>query len=352
MTIGVSSFDLAGRRVGAGQPPLIVAEMSGNHMGRLERALAMLRAARQAGVEAVKLQTYTAETLTLDHDGPGFRIEGGLWHGRTLHDLYQEAHTPWEWHEALFREGRRLGLIMFSTPFDETAVDLLEGLAVPAYKIASFELVDRPLIERVAATGKPVIMSTGMASLGEIDDAVTVARRAGCRDLALLHCVSGYPAPAADYNVRTIAHLGETFNVVAGLSDHTLGTATAVAAVALGAAIVEKHFTLCRADGGPDAAFSLEPAELQALVADCRTAWQALGDVAYGCRASERSGLVFRRSLYAVRDIAAGEALTRDGVRSIRPGFGLPPADLPRVLGRRARVAILRGTPLSWELIE
>ena len=352
MTTEDFSFELAGRWVGAGQPPLVVAEMSGNHMGQLERALEMLRAAHRAGAEAVKLQTYTADTITLDHDGPGFRIEGGLWHGRTLHDLYREAHTPWEWHEALFREGRRLGLIVFSTPFDETAVDLLEGLGTPAYKIASFELIDRPLIARVAATGKPMIMSTGMATLGEIDNAVTAARQAGCRDLALLHCVSGYPAPAADYNVRTVAHLGKTFDVVAGLSDHTLGTATAVAAVALGAAIIEKHFTLCRADGGPDAAFSLEPAELQTLVADCRTAWLALGDVAYGCRSSERPGLVFRRSLYAVRDIAAGEVFGPDAVRSIRPGFGLPPADLPRVLGRRARVAVSRGTPLSWELIE
>ncbi len=347
----MTTFTLGSRPIGPNHPPFIVAELSGNHMGRLDRALDLVRAAAAAGADAVKLQTYTADTITIDHDGPGFRIEGGLWHGRTLHDLYQEAHTPWDWHEALFAEGRRLGLVVFSSPFDETAIDLLERLDAPAYKIASFELVDLPLIERAAATGKPLILSTGMAGLGEIETAVEAARAAGCRSLALLHCVSGYPAPAEDYNLRTIPHLADAFGCVAGLSDHTIGTATAVAAAVIGAAIIEKHFTLCRADGGPDAAFSAEPRELTQLVADCRTARTALGGVAYGCRPSEQPGLIFRRSLYAVRDIAAGEMLSRTNIRSIRPGFGLPPADLPRLLGRRARTAITRGTPLCWELV-
>ena len=345
-------ISIAGRLVGSGQPPLVVAELSGNHKGELSRALALVRAAAAAGADAVKLQTYTADTLTLDHDGPGFRIEGGLWHGRTLHDLYREAHTPWDWHGALFAEGRRLGLLVFSTPFDETAVTLLESLGAPAYKIASFELVDLPLIQRVSATGKPMILSTGMATLEEIGRAVAAARAAGARELALLHCVSGYPAPAADYHLRTIPTLAGTFEVVAGLSDHTLGTATAVAAVALGAAIVEKHFTLSRAEGGSDAAFSLEPAELAALVEGCRTAWQAMGEARFGCQPSEQANLIFRRSLYAVADIPVGSVLSRESVRSIRPGFGLPPAELPRVLGRRVRVAVARGTPLSWDLLE
>jgi N-acetylneuraminate synthase len=348
----MSMIHIAGRAVGGDQPPLIVAELSGNHKGELARALALVQAAAAAGADAIKLQTYTADTITLDHDGPGFRIEGGLWHGRTLYDLYREAHTPWDWHQALFAEGKRLGLPVFSTPFDETAVDLLESLEAPAYKIASFELVDIPLIQRVAATGKPMILSTGMASSEEIEQAVAAARAAGAQELALLHCVSGYPAPAADYHLRLIPALAERFGVVAGLSDHSLGTATAVAAVALGAGIVEKHFTLSRAEGGPDAAFSLEPAELTALVEDCRTAWQAAGEARFGCRPSEQGSLIFRRSLYVVEDVPAGGELTRNRVRSIRPGFGLPPAALPQVLGRRVRAAVARGTPLSWALLE
>ena len=348
----MSMIHIAGRAVGRGQPPLIVAELSGNHKGELTRALALVRAAATAGADAIKLQTYTADTMTLDHDGPGFRIEGGLWHGRTLYDLYREAHTPWDWHEALFTEGKRLGLLVFSTPFDETAVDLLESLEAPAYKIASFELVDIPLIQRVAATGKPMILSTGMASSEEIEQAVAAARAFGAQELALLHCVSGYPAPAADYHLRLIPTLAERFGVVAGLSDHSLGTATAVAAAALGAGIIEKHFTLSRAEGGPDAAFSLEPAELATLVKDCRTAWQAAGEARFGCQSSEQASLIFRRSLYVVEDVPAGGELTRNRVRSIRPGFGLPPAVLPQVLGRRVRAAVARGTPLSWALLE
>ncbi len=331
-------FAIAGRMVGPGHPPLLVAELSGNHNGELGRALELIRAAAEAGAGAVKLQTYTADTITIDHTGPGFQIEGGLWHGRSLYALYQEAHTPWDWHATLFAEARKLGLPIFSTPFDETAVDLLESLGAPAYKIASFELIDLPLIERVAATGKPMIMSTGMASKTEIERAVATARAAGNREMALLHCVSGYPAPAADYHLRKIPALAETFGVVAGLSDHTLGIATAIASVALGAAVIEKHFTLRRADGGPDAAFSLEPAELGALTVGCRTARAALGNAAFGCQPSEKANLVLRRSLYGVADIPSGGEINRSNVRSIRPGFGLPPADLALVLGRRVQL--------------
>jgi N-acetylneuraminate synthase len=347
-----SPIRIAGRAIGPGQPPYIVAEMSANHGGDLDRAFAIIAAARAAGADAVKIQTYTADTITLDHDGPEFSIREGLWAGRRLHELYAEAHTPWDWHAALFAKGRELGIPVFSSPFDETAVDLLESLDAPAYKIASFELVDLPLIERVAATGKPVIMSTGMASLGEIEEAVDSARGAGCRELLLLHCVSGYPTPAQDCNLRTIGHLAAAFGVPVGLSDHTLGTAVAVAAVAQGACMVEKHFTLARADGGPDAAFSLEPDELARLAADCRSAAAALGDVRRGRAPSEEKGAVFRRSLYVVKAVRAGECLTRDNVRSIRPALGLPPKYLPQVLGRRARGDLAAGTPLAWTLID
>jgi pseudaminic acid synthase len=333
-------------------PPYIVAEISGNHGGRLERALEIITAAHDAGADAVKLQTYTADTLTIDHDGPDFLIGSGLWKGRRLHELYGEAHTPWAWHEALFDHCRRLGITCFSTPFDDTAVDLLERLGAPAYKIASFEAVDLPLIRRAAATGKPLIISTGIADLGEIGDAVEAAREAGCRDLVLLHCVSAYPAPAEDMNLRTIPHLADAFGVVGGLSDHTLGTAIAVAAVAIGATMIEKHVTLRRADGGPDAEFSLEPRELAELVQSCRKAQAALGRVSYAREASERDSLVFRRSLYAVTNIAKGEVLSADNVRSIRPGYGLAPKHLQSIMGRRARTDIKRGTALQWSLLD
>ncbi len=346
------TLTIADRPVGVDHPPFIVAELSANHNGEIARAFAVMEAAKAAGADAVKLQTYTPDTLTIDHDGPEFHITGGLWDGWSLYDLYREAQMPWEWHRPLFDKARELGLIVFSTPFDETAVDLLETLDAPAYKIASFELVDHALIERVARTGKPLIMSTGMGSLEEIGEAVEVARGAGARDLVLLHCVSAYPSPAGDMDLRTIPHLAEAFDVVSGLSDHTLGTTVSVAAVAVGAAVIEKHVTLRRADGGVDSAFSLEPAELATLTTDARTAWEALGHVDYARKSSEEANVVFRRSLYAVADIAAGEALTPATVRAIRPGHGLAPKLLGQVLGRKARQAIARGTALRWDLIE
>jgi len=343
---------IADRRIGPGHPPYVIAEMSGNHNGDIKRAFALLEAARQAGADAVKLQTYTADTITIDHNGPGFRIEGGPWHGRTLYDLYQEAHTPWDWHPELFAKARELGIAIFSSPFDSTAIDFLEKLGTPAYKIASFEIIDLPLIQRAARTGRPLIISTGIAGLGEIAEAVEAARAGGCSEIALLHCTSGYPTPPEESNLSTLPHLADAFGVVAGLSDHTLGTAVPVAAVALGANIIEKHFTLRRADKGPDSEFSLEPEELAALVTNCRIAWTALGKISYELEASEKGNKTFRRSLYAVQDIPAGGRLTAENVRSIRPGYGLPPKHLPEVLGRRAGRAISRGTPLAWSLIE
>jgi N-acetylneuraminate synthase len=340
------------RALGPDQPPYVVAELSGNHNGDIGRALALIDAARAAGADAVKLQTYTADTITLDHDGPEFRVHGGLWDGRRLYELYQEAHTPWKWHERLFAHARSIGIEIFSSPFDPTAVELLQGLGAPAYKIASFELVDLPLIELCAATGKPLIMSTGLASPVEIAEAVAAAKGAGNGGIVLLHCTSAYPAPLCDMNLRTLQHLAQQHGVLVGLSDHTLGVAASVAAVALGACFIEKHFTLSRAEGGVDSDFSLEPHELERLVKECRDAWQALGSVRYDEVPSEAASRDHRRSLYVVADVAAGEPLTPANVRSIRPGHGLPPKHLPQVLGRRAAKDLKRGAPLDWSMVD
>lgn len=346
------SFEFAGRRIGADYAPLVIAEISANHLGDINRALETIAAAAECGADAIKIQTYTADTITIDHDGPGFRIEGGLWDGRTLHELYAEAHTPFEWHADLFARAESLGVPIFSTPFDHTAVDLLESLNAPAYKIASFEITDLPLIARVARTGKPMIMSTGMANLSEIHDAVRTARENGASGLAVLHCLSSYPAPINEADLRTVPHLGEAFGAVPGLSDHTPGTACAVAAVALGARVIEKHFTLSRADGGPDGAFSLEPDELRRLVEDCHNAFSALGRVRYELAGCERGSVTFRRSLYVVRDVAEGESLTPQNTRSIRPGHGLAPKWWPEVKGRPATRALKRGEPLAMDMID
>ncbi len=348
----MQSVFIAGREIGAGQPPYIVAELSGNHQGSLDRALLLLEEAAACGADAVKLQTYTADTITIAHDGPGFVVQGGLWDGRTLHDLYEEAHTPYEWHGPLFARGRELGVTVFSSPFDETAIDLLEGLDTPAYKIASFEMIDLPLIARAARTGKPLIMSTGMASEAEIAEAVACARAQGAGGVILLHCVSTYPARYETANLATIADLAARFGCVAGLSDHTPGTAASVAATALGAAFIEKHFCMSRAQGGVDSAFSLEPAELRALVSDCRNAHAALGRVDYSRSPEELGNKQFRRSLFAVKPIAAGEMFTSENVRSIRPGFGLAPKHIDAVLGACAARAIAFGEPLAWDMIE
>ena len=346
-----ASFAIAGRPIGPGHAPFVIAELSGNHNGELSRALALIDAAADAGADAVKLQTYTADTITIDHDGPGFRLEGGLWDGRTLHDLYSEAFTPYEWHQALFAHARARGLICFSSPFDETAVELLEGLDAPAFKIASFEAIDLPLIARAARSGKPLIISTGMTSPAEIEAALRSALDAGAAGVCLLHCVSAYPATFAEANLAMIPRLAADYGCVVGLSDHTPGTAAAVAAVALGARVIEKHFTLDRADGGPDSAFSLEPYELKQLVDDCGAAFDALGVAAYSRSETEAHNRQFRRSLYVVRDVAAGAVLTRDDVRSIRPGYGLDPARLPEVLGRKAARALKRGEPFAIEML-
>lgn len=346
-----AAITINGRRISADDPPYVIAEMSGNHNGDINRAFRLIDAAAEAGADAVKLQTYTADTITLDHNGPEFRITGGLWDGRTLYDLYQEAHTPWDWHPKLFKHAKKRGITIFSSPFDDTAIDFLEELDAPAYKIASFELIDHPLIARAARTGKPLIMSTGLATVGEIEEAVARARGAGASDILLLHCTSGYPTPASECNLRTLPHLAATFDVAVGLSDHTLGIAVPVAAVTLGAVAIEKHFTLARADGGPDAEFSLEKEELAQMVANCRTAWEALGRIDYSLTPSEGKGRDFRRSLYVVADIAAGEPFTRHNVRSIRPGLGLEPKHLEEVIGRKAMRQVRRGEPLDWSMV-
>ncbi|GFO68502.1 pseudaminic acid synthase [Geomonas limicola] len=349
----MSGVTIGGRRIGSAQPPLVIAEMSGNHNQSLERALEIVEAAARSGAHALKLQTYTADTITLDVQEGDFRIcnRESLWDGANLHQLYRQASTPYEWHAAIFERCRELGVLCFSTPFDESAVDFLEELGAPAYKIASFENVHLPLIRKAAATGKPLIISTGMASLAELDEAVTTARAAGCRELVLLKCTSSYPATPEFSNLRTIPHLRELFGVEVGLSDHTLGIGAALAAVALGATVIEKHFTLCRADGGIDSAFSLEPAELAALVQETERGWQALGTVSYGPTAKEKASLQFRRSLYLARDMRAGESFTPENLRVVRPGFGLPPKYYELMLGRKITRDAPKGTPLSWDLV-
>ena len=345
-------ISIAGRKIGLDYAPYIIAELSANHNGKLETALRIIEEAKKSGADAVKLQTYTADTITLNSDADEFRIKGGLWDGRTLYDLYQEAHMPWDWHKPLFDHARNLGITIFSSPFDNTAVDLLEDLNAPAYKIASFEAVDLPLIKYVATTGKPMIISTGMADAEEIAEAIEAAREGGCKELAILHCVSGYPAPAADYNLRTITDMVKRFGLVTGLSDHTLDNTTAITSVALGASIIEKHFTLDRSGGGPDDSFSLEPAELAALCRDSKTAWQALGSVNYGRKSSEQGNAQFRRSLYFVKDMKAGDVITEDAVRSVRPGFGLAPKYFEELVGKRLKVDASYGAPVNWSLFE
>lgn len=349
----MNTIHIGGRPVGLMHPPFVIAEMSGNHNQSLDRALAIVDAAARAGAHALKLQTYTADTMTIDCDADGFRIDdpNSLWAGRSLHSLYDEAHTPWAWHRPIMDRCAEHGMLCFSTPFDETAVDFLQSLNVPCFKVASFENTDLPLIRKIAATGKPMIISTGMASVAELDETVRTAREAGCEQLVLLKCTSTYPATPSNSNVRTIPHLRELFSCEVGLSDHTMGVGAAVAAVALGASVIEKHFTLCRADGGVDSAFSLEPAEMQALVIETERAWQSLGVVSYGAGQAEQKSLVFRRSLYVVEDVPAGGVLSGKNVRAIRPGFGLPPKYLEMVLGRAVKQPVKRGTPVSWDLL-
>lgn len=350
----MSMIEIGGRLVGPGQPPFVIAEMSGNHNQSLARALEIVEAAAQSGAHALKLQTYTADTMTLDISEGEFFINDpkSLWKGSSLYQLYQEAHTPWDWHQPIFERCRKLGMICFSTPFDDTSVNFLESLDVPCYKIASFENTDLPLIRKVAATGKPMIISTGMATVAELDETVRAAREAGCTGLILLKCTSTYPSTPENTNIRTIPHMRELFDVQVGLSDHSMGTGVAVAAVALGATVIEKHFTLRRSDGGVDASFSLEPEEMQSLVLETERAWQSLGSVTYGPSEKELKSLVFRRSLYVTRDMAEGEAFTADNLRAIRPGLGLPPKFLEVLLGKKAARKVVKGTPVSWSLLE
>ena len=337
--------------IGPGNPPYMIAEMSGNHNGNIENAFKIMEEAKKAGADAVKLQTYTADTITLDFDGPGFRIKKGIWKGRTLYELYNEASTPWEWHKALFEKGKELALTVFSSPFDYSAIEFLEELNTPAYKVASFEIVDLPLISQIASTGKPMIISTGMANEDEIHDAIKIAKKFGGKDIALLHCVSGYPTPVSESNISAIAAIQSSFGLVTGLSDHTLSAISSIASVAMGASIVEKHFTLDRSAGGTDSKFSLEPAEFSELCKNCKLAWQAIGDGEFICKPSEEENIMFRRSIYAVEKINAGEKFTQKNIRSIRPGFGLSPKYYHSILGKTASTEISFGTPLVWDFI-
>jgi N-acetylneuraminate synthase len=349
-----ADFQIEGRLVGPGAPPLVIAEMSGNHNHSLERALQIVDAAAEVGAHALKLQTYTADTITLDADAPGFIIDDpkSLWHGRRLHELYDDAHTPWEWHEAIFERARKRGMVPFSTPFDETAVDFLEDLGASCYKIASFESTHLPLVRKVAATGKPMIISTGMATEEEIAETVEAARSAGCEHLVLLKCTSTYPSTPENTNLATIPAMRERFDCHVGLSDHSMGIGVSVASVALGAVAIEKHFTLSRADGGVDSAFSMEPHEMAALVVETWRAWQAMGSVSYGPTDAEKRSLQFRRSLYVAEDMRAGDAFTSGNLRVVRPGFGLPPKHYDELIGRRITRDAAKGTAVDWDLVE
>ncbi len=338
-----------GRQIGPSHPPYIIAELSANHNGDINRAFKIIEEAKKAGADAIKLQTYTADTITIDCNSEDFQIHGGLWDGQTLYELYKGAHMPWEWHKPLFEKAKELDITIFSSPFDFSAVDLLEELNAPAYKIASFEVVDLPLIARVAKTGKPMIISTGMATKKEIEEAIVTARKNGCHDLVVLQCVSGYPAPAEQYNLRTMSDITSQFNVLTGLSDHTIDNATAITSIALGACLIEKHVTLDRSGGGPDDSFSLEPKELSQLCKDANTAWSALGKISYDRAEAEKTNIKFRRSIYAIKDINKGEAFTTDNVKSIRPGFGLPPKYMSKVLKSSAKLSLKKGSPIRQE---
>lgn len=345
-------IEINGRKIGQQYSPFVIAEMSANHNGSFENAIKLIEIAKNSGADAVKLQTYRPDTITIDCDADDFQIKGGLWGGQTLYKLYESAYMPWDWHKPLFEHARELGITIFSSPFDNTAVDLLEDLNAPAYKIASFEAIDLPLIRYVAKTGKPMIISTGMANIEEINEAVDAAYQGGCKSLALLHCVSGYPAPASEYNLKTIPDMIDRFGLVVGLSDHTLDNITAISSIALGASIVEKHFTLSRDGGGPDDSFSLEPVEFGNLCRGCKDAWIALGSINYSRKASEVGSVAHRRSLYFIKDIAAGEYLTPDNVKCIRPGRGLPPKYYEAVIGMRVNQNVRRGDPVNWGVLD
>ena len=349
----MSKIKIGNVEIGSNQTPFIIAEMSGNHNQSLDRALEIVEAAAKSGVQALKLQTYTADTMTLDVSGGDFFIddENSLWKGQNLHDLYKQAYSPWEWHKPIMQRANKLGMICFSSPFDESAVNFLEELDVPAYKVASFENNHLPLIKKIASTGKPMIISTGMATVAEIDEAVTAAREAGCKDLILLKCTSTYPASPENSNVLTIPHMRELFGCEVGLSDHTMGVGTSIAAVAQGATVIEKHFTLARKDGGVDSAFSLEPDELESLVVEIDRAWQSLGSVAYGGTGSEEKSKIFRRSLYVAEDMKVGDVFTEKNLRIIRPGMGLAPKYYEQLLGRKINQPLIKGTPVQWGLL-
>ncbi len=347
-----SEISIEGRRIGQNHRPYVIAEMSANHNGSIETAFRIIEQGKKAGADAIKIQTYTPDTITLNCDLPDFQINKGLWAGRTLYQLYHWAHTPWEWQKPLFEHARKVGITIFSSPFDNSAIDLLEDLNAPAYKIASFEAVDLPLIKYAASTGKPMLISTGLANEEEIAEAIETARNGGCKELGVLHCVSGYPAPASDYNLRTLPDMIRRFGLVTGLSDHTLDNTTAITSVGLGASIIEKHFTLDRTKGGPDDSFSLEPSELKDLCASIKSAWESLGSVNYRCKPSEEGNLKFRRSLYFVKPLKAGQCIPPDAIRSVRPGFGIAPKHINRVVGSILKADVAFGTAVSWDLIE